>query len=176
MPGWFELIKLCFRKSRSNILLQLHFIFSPVVNMQSIVLKLFGTLSWLLPTRTAASKLLHRRFQLSLQQREIIHAPHAQDTHAREVCSNTIHQRTASATEVVGHFVVLSGIFVENGVSLSPTLEVILATKVLEMRVVNGEVSCVDGGGEFMTIGAVANESADESRTMSWLEVTLGVR
>ena len=44
------------------------------------------------------------------------------------------------------------------------------------MRVVDGEISCVDGSGELMTIGAVADEGADESRAVSWLEGEDGVR
>lgn len=138
--------------------------------MQAILLKLLGPLRGLLPRHTATSKLLHRRSQLSLHQREIIHASNTQDTHSGERRANTIHQRTARATEVVGHGILLSRFFVKYRVRLAPALEIFAATKVLEVRVVDGEVSRVDGGGELVTVGAVANEGADKFGAVSWLE------
>jgi hypothetical protein len=39
------------------------------------------------------------------------------------------------------------------------------------MRVKNGEVGCVHGCGEFVTVGTVTDERADETRAMGWLRV-----
>jgi sugar phosphate isomerase/epimerase len=104
-------------------------------------------------------------------QREIVHAAYAQDTHARESRADAIHERAARGTEVVGHGVVLARGFYENSARLTEGLQVVAAAQVLQVRVVNGEVGCVHGRGEFVAVGAVADEGADETRAMGWLRV-----
>lgn len=104
-------------------------------------------------------------------QREVVHTAYAQDTHAGESRADTIHERAARITKVVGHGVTLARLLDENGFRLTPGFEVLLAAQVLQVRVVDGEVCCVYGRGEFMAVGAVADERASESRAMGWLEV-----
>ena len=99
--------------------------------MQPVLLKLLGPFRGKFPSHAVLGKLLQGRPQLGLVQGEIIHAPEAQDTHARESPTNTIHERAARGTEVVGHRVVLARGFHEDGTRLTEGLQEITTTKVL---------------------------------------------
>lgn len=104
-------------------------------------------------------------------QREIVHAAYAQDTRAWESPADAIHERAASGTEVVGHGVILARGIDENSARLTEGLQVVAAAQVLQVRVIDGEVGCVHGRSEFVAVGAVADEGADETRAMGWLAV-----
>jgi hypothetical protein len=121
------------------------------------------------PGHTVLGKLLQCGSQLGLVQREIVHGAYAQDTHVRESRADAIHERAARGTEVVGHGVArLDGVR-GNGARLAESLQVFAAAQVLQVRVGDGEVGCEHGRGDFVAVGAVADEAADQARAMGWL-------
>lgn len=80
-------------------------------------------------------KLLHCWSQLGLEEGEIVDAADAQDAHPRECAGNTVHERATGIAEVVGHPMVLAGRLDEYRLVLSPRLEVLTTSYVLEMGV-----------------------------------------
>jgi len=90
-------------------------------------------------------------------QTEIIHSANTQDRRRWEGRADAVHERAARGTEVVGH----SGVWPNRSDRIGPALEVVAAAQVLQILVVNGEVGCEHGRGEFAAIPAVANKGVD---------------
>jgi len=84
-------------------------------DMQSILIKLRRSFRWFLPRHTILGELLHGGFQFRLHERKVIDTTQAQDAHPRECGAHAIHKRATRVTEVIGHSVILSGLFEENG-------------------------------------------------------------
>jgi hypothetical protein len=108
------------------------------------------------PTDTALNELLLSRFQLILKQIEIIYGTDAQNALARGTRADAVHERTARGTEVVSH-----GVARGDGAALTVGFQVVAATEVLEVRVLDGEVGGEHGGSEFVAVEAVADEGID---------------
>lgn len=139
--------------------------------VQTILLKLFCTLRRKFPRSAVLCELLHRRSQLRVVQGEIIHASDAQNAHPRESSANTVHERATGRAEIIGHGIVLAWGLDKHCTRLCECLEVLAAARMLQVGVIDGEVCCVDGGGELVAVGAVADEGTDEARTVGWLSV-----
>jgi hypothetical protein len=137
--------------------------------VQAVLYKLLGPFSGSLPGYTVLCELFHGGSQLGFVKREIVHAAYAQDTHTRESGANTIHERAASGTEVVGHGVVLAGGLVENSARLTEGFQVLAAAKVPEVGIEDSEIGCVHRRGKFVAVGAVADEGAYKTRALDWL-------
>jgi len=99
-----------------------HLSFLAILDMQTILIKLRSPFSRLFPRHPILGKLLHRRSQRCLHQREIVHTAQTQDAHAWERSANTIHERAARVTEVIRHGVVFASFFVEHGLRLAEFL------------------------------------------------------
>jgi hypothetical protein len=93
LPFWLK------SKSRQRPFIKRHFairVFKPgCLYVEPVLVKLRGSFCWHLPGYTILRELLHRRFQLSLVQRKVIHAANTQDTQARESAADTVHERAA---------------------------------------------------------------------------------
>ena len=76
-------------------------------------------------------------------QREVIHAAYAQSNHAWECRASSIHEQAARITEVVSHSIILSVGFNTNSARLAKGLQVVAATQVSQVRIVDDEVGCV---------------------------------
>lgn len=139
------------------------------LNKQPVRLKTLHPLQSMPPTHPILRKLLHRRLQPRLVQRKIIHAPNPQDTHPRKRRANAIHQAPTRLAEEVRHRVVLAFFFDKDGLVLAPRFWVGLAAEVREVRVEDGEVGGEHGGCEFVAVGAIAEEAANEAGTMGGL-------
>lgn len=137
--------------------------------MQPILFKLRAAVRSSFPGNAILSKLLHRRSQLRLHEREVIDATQAQDAHARERRADAVHERAARAAEVVGHGIVLAIFFEEDGLVLAPGLQALLPAQVLQVRVHNSEVGRVHRRAKLVAVGAVADERADVARAVGRL-------
>ena len=62
-----------------------------------------------------------------------------------------------------------------DGVVLGEGFEVGSAAEVLEVGVGDGEVGGEHGGGDFVAVGAVADEGGEEARAVGWLDLDGGV-
>lgn len=123
---------------------------------ESVPLNLPDPLHARQPTHTVLIKLLHSRSQLRLMQTEIVHGANAQNALSRHSRADTIHERAARGTEVVGH-----GIAGADGARLAEGLQVVAAAQVREVGVGDGEVGCEHGCGNFVAVGAIADEGVD---------------
>jgi hypothetical protein len=134
--------------------------------VQAVLFKLLGSFRGEFPRYAILGKLLYRGSQLGLVEREIIYTAYMQDTYTRESCTDVIHERAARGTEVVGYGVVLAGSFYENSARLTEGLQAVAAAQVLQVRIVDREISCMHGCGELVAIRAVADERANKTRAM----------
>lgn len=139
--------------------------------MQTILHELLSPFRRSLPGHAVLSKLLHRGSQFSLMQREIIHTANAQNTHARESRTNAVHEGAARGTEVVGHGVVLTGSFEEDSARLAVCLQVVAATQMFQVRVIDREVGRVHRRGELVAVRAVTDEGTNVAGSMGRLEI-----
>jgi len=137
--------------------------------MQTIFHKLPSPFRRSLPGHTVLGKLLHSGSQFSLVQREIIHTANAQNTHAREGCTDAVHERAARGTEVVGHVVVLARSFEKHSARLAVCLQVVAATQMFQVRVIDREVGRMHGCRKLVAVRAVTDEGAKVARSMGWL-------
>lgn len=71
--------------------------------------------------------------------------------------TDAVHERTARVTEVVSH----GGVWPDRCDSIFPALEVVAATNVLQIFIVDAEVGRKHRRCQFAAIDAVANESVD---------------
>jgi len=92
---------------------------------------------------------------------EIINSADTQDALAGKAAADTVQERATLGTEVVGHSVAGS-----DGVRLGKGRQLIAATQVLEILVVDGEVGCEHGCSDLVTVSAVAHEGVDEARAV----------
>ena len=96
---------------------------------------------------------------------EIINGANAHDAVSRQPRADTVHERAASRTEVVGH-----GVTRLDGFRLAPGLQVLLAAEVLKVFVVDSEIRCKHGRGDFVTIGTIADEGLYKTGALSGLK------
>lgn len=87
------------------------------------------------PIHTAVSEDLDPRLELGFVQVEIVHGADSHVAVVREEFAPAIHERAAGLAKAVGHFGPRSGCL-----ALAPASDVVLATNVLEVGVVDGEV------------------------------------
>lgn len=87
---------------------------------------------------------------------EIVHRANPQNTLSRKLGADAVHERAARAAEVIGHLV--PG---RDGVRLSEAGQIVPATLVFQVCVVDGEVGCEHGRRDFAAVGAVAYERLD---------------
>lgn len=122
------------------------------------------------PAHTVLGKLLQRGSQLGLVQGEIVHGADAQDAHAGESGADAIHERAARGTEVVGHGMVRVDGVRGNGARLAKGRQVLAAAQVLQVGVGDDEVGRECGRGDFVAVGAVADEGAGVAAAVGWLQ------
>ena len=65
---------------------------------------------------------------------------------------------------MVRHRVVLG-----NAMRLAEGLQVVAATQVLEIFIVDRKIGCEHGRGDLTTVGTIADEGVDQAWTLSWL-------
>lgn len=116
------------------------------------------------PAHSILGELLDPGFQLGLVQMEIVHGADAQDAHPGKAGPDAIHERAARGAKVVGH-----GLARGDAALLAKGLEVVAAARVLEVLVRDGEVGREHGGGDFVAVGAVADEAVDQPRALGGL-------
>lgn len=95
---------------------------------------------------------------------EVIYGSNARDAATWQARADTVHECTARGAEVIGHRV--AGC---DSPRLAEGFEVLSATKVLQICIVNNEVGGEHGGGDFMAVAAVADETIDKTWALGWL-------
>ena len=108
------------------------------------------------PPHTALNELLHFRFQLGLVQMEIVHGTNAQNARSRERRADAVHERPAGGAEIVGHVLTRS-----DRARLAEGGQLVPAAEVLQVRIGDDKVGREHGRGDFMAIGAIADEAGD---------------
>ncbi len=136
---------------------------------ESVPLNLPDPLHARQPAHAAPGKLLHFGFELGLVQIEIVNGADAQDALPGRTRADAVHEGAARGAEEIGH--VVAGAY---GTLLAPCLEGVAAAQVLEVRVGDGEVGCEHGGGDFVAVGAVADEGVDQAGALGRLGVFAG--
>lgn len=116
------------------------------------------------PPHPALNKALGPGLQLVLGQVEVVDGPDAQDARPGVSRRHTVHEGPAGRTEEVGHLVARA-----DCLGLAPAAEVLLAPKVLQVLVVDGEVGREHGGRDLAAVCAVAHEGVDEAWALGWL-------
>jgi len=94
--------------------------------------------------------------EFRLRKIEVIDRAQPQQTMSWKSLSNTIHEGAAGVAEEIRHH----GAAGDGGV-LSKSLEVGLATEVLEISIIDDERGGEHGSGEFAAVSAVADEGVD---------------
>lgn len=117
------------------------------------------------PGHTVLNILLNARLQLGLVQIKVIHSTNTQDAISGEACADAVHERAARRAKVVGHVVARA-----NRLGLAIRRQIVAATLVRQVGIVDGEVGCEHGRGDLAAVGAVADEGVDQSGFFSWLQ------
>jgi hypothetical protein len=105
------------------------------------------------PADAILSEDLLLRPQLGFVQVEVVHSADPKNAFAWESLTNTVHQRTARKAEVVGHELARG-----DSISLTICFQVVPATDVLQISVVDGEVGSEHRRCDLATICAIANK------------------
>jgi len=89
---------------------------------------------------------------------EIIHRPNATDISSWARPIETIHERAAGLTEIVGHRISRG-----DGFRLAVSCQVVAATDVGEIRIEDGKVRGEHGRRDLAAVGAVADKTGDQA-------------
>lgn len=120
------------------------------------------------PIHTAISEDLGLRLELGFVQVEIVHGADSHVAFVREEFAPAIHERAACLAKAVGHFGSRS-----RCLALAPASDIVLATNVLEVRVVDGKVGGEHGCGDFAAVEAVADKGIDQAWSHNGLFMVL---
>lgn len=108
------------------------------------------------PTDTAIGENLDLGLEIGLVQLEIVDGAGPHVAVLREAHAPAVDERAAGLAKAVDHFGLGSGCLV-----VAPSGDVVLATNVLEIGVVDGEVGGEHGRGDFAAVEAVAEKGVD---------------
>lgn len=120
------------------------------------------------PVHTAVSEDFQLGPELGLVQREVVNSA---DSHVALIgrdLAPAVHEGAASLAKVVGHFRPGNGSLV-----LAPALQIVLATNILDVGVVDGEVGGEHGSGDLAAVEAVADEGVDQTWALNRLHISL---
>lgn len=116
------------------------------------------------PGNPPLDELFYLRPQLGLCQGGIINSTSAQNRHLRKASAAAVHESPTCLAKIVRH----TGVGA-HGFDLTKCREVVLATKVLEMRVRHGDVGLIKGGTDLAAVDAMANMAIYQTRFLEWL-------
>jgi hypothetical protein len=127
-------------------------------SVRTSVLMLLRTLHTMEPGNPRPCVNLMLRFQRSLMQIEIINSSNPRDQHSREPRRDSVHQRSTDRAEVVLHSVAAFDSLV-----LRELGELVTATDMLGLGILNDKVRCEHARCDFTAVGAVADERVYEA-------------
>ena len=93
---------------------------------------------------------------------KVVSGSNAEDSFVWKATAYSIHQGSASRTEVVRH-----RIHSCDSLALSKLVQLFLATQVLQAGIRDDEVGCEHRGGYLSTVGTIADEGIHQIVTLS---------
>lgn len=128
-------------------------------------LNLLGARDTREPVDSVFDKDLDSGLQLALVQMKVINRSNSENALAGETLSDTVHERTANRAKVVRH--PLAG---SDRLVLLEDSQLVFATNVLQILIIDDEVGRKHRSGNLATVGAIADKGIYESGLDRWLK------